>query len=384
MFGGQRPHLLETKTYVDGGNVQVNIRGVPRNQKIKAIQLILDAVITQGGSAVAITGRNLKRLFKSIRLGDRVLFSGMAFDVMNWHMRGLELDLPADVPATNSQVFNREICATIPYFDQNCIGTDDCDPLPEFYESTPLTIDFDTSTALFTSLASVTGTLRVELLLERADFGVVPSIVEYGFFDPNGQHIELAGERVITHLNIFKESGTGLTSAEITGLNITADGELQTNLPMRVQDMARFFNNFTADGTSNITSSATAQIAGERLTDDPSVAAAGSTTVTVEWLPVITQAQVYKIPKVLQVEKSLILDLTGSLTTGFRVGYRAIIPRTDAQRERMRVAAGIPDGWTPVTKTASKTGSRSIRLARILPLRYQEAPAAIPAPAAGK
>jgi hypothetical protein len=308
----------------------------------------------------------------------------MALDVLAWHMRGLQMDVPADVPNTNNGVFNREICFTIPFYDTNCQGTDDGDPLPSFYENSPLTIDFDVSTTLFTSLATVTGTLRVFLLLERADFGVIPSIVEIGFFDPNAQHIELAGERVFTHLHLFKESGTGITSADITGVTITADGELQTNLALRPQDLTRIFNNYSADGVGLLASSATAPVPGERLTDDPSASSGGSTTITAEWQPIITPPNNHKLTKLLQVEKSVIFDLTGGMTSGFRLGYRAIIPRTDAQRDAMRQSAGIPDGWTPVTKTKSKTGTRSVRLARILPLRFQAAPAANPAPSAGK
>ena len=79
----------------------------------------------------------------------------------------------------------------------------------------------------------------------------------------------------------------------------------------------------------------------------------------------------YKLSKAPHATRQLAIDAQGS-KTGFRIGWRAVVPRTDMDRVQLAALRGIPnpagDNWR--VKTGSKNLSNNSRLAAILPLRF--------------
>lgn len=371
MFAGVKLHKLESKTFVDGGNVQVAVRGLPPNRCLKGFLVVLDTVFNTGGAAAAIASNVLPRLVKQVTLGDRIKMSGMGLAALDWLMQGVDYSLTYGVPATNSSAFRRKIKLYVPYEDPAARFPGDCQTAPEFLDQTPLAIDFNTSTALWTSLSSVTGTVTVYAVHEPLQFGRVPGILQLAQFDPNVQHIEVpGGEQLITHAWLFKETGATIDSGEIAGVQMTCDGEMINNLPARIEDLAAYFDWARAGGGSVEALSATAPVQGEQLPDEPGSGAAAAATVSLPLVPLVIPGGSYLLSDVLHVTKSLIVDLTGSMTNGFTLATRSVLPRTDAQEMRAKAVLGIADNAKRNTATGNGLSNDKPRLNRFLPSQY--------------
>lgn len=375
MYAGKKFHILESKAFAASGNVQIPVTGFDRLRRILGFNLVFDSVPTTDGAADGCTVTQLVRLIKNVSIGDRVLMTGLALRFLNWQMRGHDiLGQLAGVPVTNSKPFQRPLEIFVPYADEGAFSPGDTATCPEFYANTPITIEFDALSVLGDHVASAAGTVSATAVHAPIDFGVVPSVVEMKVVDiTNTKRIQIDGERVFTHLGIYKETGAAITSAEIINLLITADGDPQMKpLPMRSQDLVRYFNRDCARGSALGVASATVPVGGEFVTCLPSVAADATAAVSMEFIPALWSPPRQKLSKSLHVQRELIIDTTGTLST-FKVFYRAIVPRNDQMREGMRAALGIPAGKQFVVKTGTKTANKSQRLARILPLKYQVA-----------
>ncbi|BDG07608.1 hypothetical protein [Anaeromyxobacter paludicola] len=371
MFRGQSFFKLEQKALAMPGSIQVSLKETPQGVRAPAIMAVLDLVITQGGAAVAIAGEQLHRIFKNIQLGDKILSTGQHFRILSHHVRGLQFSQPADVPATNAGVFNRRVAVMIPFSDPRAASPGDSAMRPELFAQKPLSIDFSDLPSLFPNVASITGTLTTYLVNEPASPLVLPSDVEIGKLDWNGQHIVIEGSRLYTHLAIFNEDGSSIDDTQVSTVQLTADGQVLSNLPVRLADLVRYFDWLNAEGGSLQVNSATAPVAGEALPDDPLVGNGAANTVSVPWIPLLTPPPRYGLSRCLQVNKNLVIDVTGS-KTAFRVGWRSVPPRTEAQRQQANAQLGFPrpSGSFDI-KTADGSTSSSQRLAQYLPLQHK-------------
>lgn len=373
-FAGLKRFLFETKAYAGAAaNLQISMKDHAPFRRLKYLIFRLDLSIVQPGTATAITGKTLIRLFKSIRIGRLVYVTGSVLSVLGWMVRGLRPNLPADVPATASTTFQRTVTVVVPWSDDRAKYGDDTAQMSQMFRETPIQVDLEAISILApTNTPAVTGTLRVFAYSESLEAGVVPSLVELGYTDWSGQRVLLDGDRVYTHLAVLKEDGSALTSAEITGLTIAIDGEQYDNVAFRAQDAAYGFDWLTGEGTAIETASATAPVAGESLTDEPP-AAGGGGNVSMEFLPLIVMGHGYLLSKAPHATKQVAIDFQGSLTS-FRLAWRAIVPRSELDRVKLAAMSGAAEpGGAFQIKTGSKAASRDKRLAAILPLRYRAA-----------
>jgi hypothetical protein len=347
------------------------LKDIPPGRRIRNLFLRLELAIAQPGAATAITGKTILRFFKSIRIGRRIFGSGTFFSVLDWAVHGMRPELPADVPNTISTTFNRNVDIIIPFADDHAMFPEDPSPASEWYKDTPIVIDFDSAATLApTNTPTVTGTLRSWAEHEPLDPYVLPSLIEMMYLDWNGQRVVLDGDRVYTHLFTFNEDGSVIDSSQITGLTLSLDGEQYDNVPMRAQDIAMQFDWRNGQGTSTEALSATAPVAGENITDVQPFAGGGG-NVSMEWCPLVTHGINYKLTKCEHATRQAALDFQGSKTS-FRMGWRAIVPRTDAERVQLATLRGIATANTSNwrIKTGSKNMAANARLAAILPLRF--------------
>lgn len=123
-------------------------------------------------------------------------------------------------------------------------------------------------------------------------------------------------------------------------------------------------------GSATESLSATAPVAGENITDVQPFAGGGG-NVQMEWLPLVTHGINYKLTKCEHATRQASVDFQGSKTS-FRLGWRAIVPRTDAERVQLATLRGIATANTTNwrIKTGSKNMAANARLAAILPLRF--------------
>ncbi len=197
MFAGAKRFLLEGKVFAGGGNVQCSLKDLPPGRRIRNIIVRLELAIVQPGTATAITGKTILRFIKNLRIGRRVYATGTFLSLLTWAVRGMRIELPADVPATASTTFYRNVDLVIPYADDHASFPDDADPATEWYRDTPVVIDFDSVATLApTNTPTITGNLRVFVEHEPLDSLVLPSLLEIGYLDWNGQRVILDGDRV--------------------------------------------------------------------------------------------------------------------------------------------------------------------------------------------
>ena len=364
-------HLLESKNYVAGGNVQISLRDLPPKKRIKAFVLRLEATWTQSGSPTAAAGDDLCRVFQNIEVGKRIKGTGAFFDRLNWMQRGGQLAMPGQVPATASTVFRRTLTCVVPFVDLYAMSMMDTAPLAEYFRDTPLIVDF-AGAALFSTI-TIAGTLRTFAILEDAEDGVVPSALQMGYTDWSGQTMYLE-PGLYTHAFLYKEAtgGSTVTNAEVTSVYAVVDGATVVNL-LRPEELAITDDYFFAKGGAWRTESATAPVVGEQLSDVPALTGGAAATVTMEWVPLLQVPANYKLTSCFEVKKSLRLDFQGSLTS-FRVGWRRIEPRSAEQAVKAMAKAGIqhPNVNAIRAKTHSKkdlTGHKA-RMLSFLPLRH--------------
>lgn len=365
-------HLLESKSYVAGGNVQVSLRDLPPGKRVKGFFLNLEATCTQSGSAAAVNGDDLVNVFANIECGKRIKGTGKFFDRLNWLMRGAQVALTPGLPATNSAVFKRTIRLVVPFYDANAFSALDCAPVSEFYRDTPLIVDFAGS-ALF-STVTITGTLRTWAILENAEVGVAPSIQQVGYTDWAGQQLTLE-PGLYTHAFLYKDTTgtTTITNAEVSSISMSVDGQRAIDL-FRPEELAFVDDYYHAKGVSKRTESTTAPTPGEQLTDEPAATAAADSTVTLEMVPLIVPPTNYKLTQCVVVDRGIRIDFQGTLTT-FRVGWRRIEPRSVEQAVKAMAKTGVavPDASKIKAKTASKAelSPQKAGALKYLPLRHE-------------
>jgi hypothetical protein len=169
---------------------------------------------------------------------------------------------------------------------------------------------------------------------------------------------------------MFNEDGTAITSADVTGFTISVDGEQYDNTAVRPQDIAATFNWMQADGRAERAASSTAPVGGEGLTDHPGLAAAAAATVSMEYIPLFTMGSGYGIPGLLHATRNLTIDVQGSKTS-FRIGWRAVVPKSQADRIALATLAGARNPGGPFrVHTSDGRGSQDPRLVALLPLDY--------------
>jgi hypothetical protein len=367
-----RHHLLESKNFVSGGNVQISLKDAPPMQRIRAVLIRFEGVFTQGGAAAAISGSQLCRLFSNVELGKRIKGTGSFFDTLNWFMRGAQLSLPATIPATNAGVFRRTLDLVIPFYDGNAAGPSDALPITSFFRDTPLIVDFANVAALWPALSTVTGTVRAILILDDAEEGVAPSIAQMGYYDLAGQTLILE-PGLYTHLFEWNEDLSVITNADVSSVSVSADGQRISDL-LRAEELVVIDDYFFARGTALRGDSATVPVPGEQLADEPGVAAGAAATVSMEFLPLVVPPATYKMSQALEVRQALRIDVQGT-KVNHRLGYRRIEARSEQQAVKAMIKTGVPnpDPSRIKAKTVSKNelSPRKAGLLRYLPLRHE-------------
>lgn len=369
-MGLPRLHLLESKPYVAGGNVQVSLRDLPPGKRIRAFFLRFEGLFTQSAAPALASGDALAQIFQNIELGKRIKVTGAYLDRLNWLMRGGQMSLPADVPATASTAFRRTLTSIIPFMDPFADSKGDGCPLTDFFRDTPLIVDFAGS-ALFPTI-TIAGTLRTYAVLDEADEGVVPSALQMGYTDWTGSQVFLE-PGLYTHAWAYKETGGVITNAEITSISATIDGDRVIDL-VRAEELAVLNDYYFANGAALRATSATVPVPGEQFTDEPAYTGGAASTVSLEFAPILMCGPNYKLTQAFLVEKTMRLDFQGSLNQ-FRIGWRRFEPRSAEQAIKAMVKAGIPnpDPARIEAKTASKAGLSPARakFMRFLPLRHR-------------
>lgn len=374
-YSGMKRTLLETKAFSSGGTVLISMKDIPPFRRIKYLLFRAQVTVTNAATGAAQTAIALRRiLYKSVRIGKQVYSTGSHLHVLGWHVRGLEPTVMAGTAGDNNGVYKRRVEVVLPFEDTwNSFHPTDCGQLSQAYRETPIQVDFDTETAIFgaSNTPTVTGTLRVYAYHEPMSPGRVPSVVEVGYLDWSGQRVTIEGDRAYTHLHLFNEDGSAVVAGtEVTGVTLAADGEQFDNVSLLPEDLTAGFNWGLADGRTIRAASATAPVGGEALSDEPGVATAAADTVSLEFLPLFNLGSGYRIMDALHATKALTIDFTGSKTS-FRIGWRAIVPKSAADRAALAALSGAANPTGPFSvRTVDGRATRDPRAVALLPLDF--------------
>lgn len=374
----RRLHLLESKTYVPGGNLQISLRDLPPGYRVQGILLRLEAVFTTGAAAALIPSQQLFRLFQNIEIGKQTKVTGLLLHLLGWLQKGAEQYLPAAIPATNATAFRRTVEVEIPWYGVQAWAPGDLAPQTEETSNLAMSIDMAAWAALdggsntwntLNAATGVAGTVRAYAVLDESNEIISPK-VRLGYVDWNGQSAILE-PGAYEYLFVYNEDGSAIDSTQVITAAMAADGQKVSD-PLKLEEYALLFNAFNASAPVYRSSSATVPQGGSAITHEPANTGGAAATVTAELLPLVFGAPGKKISQSLIVRSNLRVDFTGS-KTAFRLAFKRIDPHDESSAVASAQRQGIPvtsaAQLTPKTESKAPLSASRADLAPFLPLR---------------
>jgi len=369
----QRLIPIDSRTYAAGLH-PFPLAAVSKMKRVQGIAVILDVLFTHGAAAAAIVSDQLFRLFEAITLGRLVDTTGLGLHNLDWQQRGHETYLPAGIPATNAGTFRRRIRVDLPWFDESAESPGDLPPQSEENQDKNLAVKIPAfaglDAATWGTLASIAGTIDVFAVVDDSSGQVNPK-VRIGFVDASSQSPTLPAGLLYDYVWMQNEDGSGITSAEITGISGKADGEPFLD-KQTLSQVVETWNQQKASHGGVRAASATAPVAGGKLTHEPAFTSGAAATVTTEFLPLIWRRAKGKLSQAVPVFQGLTFQFSGT-KTAIRLHYKAVEAHDESS-----VAASFRKIGAPITslrqvtpKTSSKAPLKKAReyLASFLPLR---------------
>lgn len=365
-YSGLRLIPLERKSIASTLTPIIQLSVLTQKVRVRGYLLRAALTITQGAGAVALRGSLLSRVFASVVLGKRIRATGRLLDVLGWMMRGADFNLPADVPAA-AGVYRRTVELLIPLSDMEAMEPGDTAAHARMFADETIDLAFAEFGAVFGVNTTITGTLKSFAVAEPGDNTVVASPTRINFSDFAGGTV-LLPRGTYSHAVLYREDGTPITSAEVSALTISIDGEVIANR-LSVDDLTNLWNLVRAKGAGTQLESATVPDAGEELTSEPGVAAGATDVVSVEFLPIVFPVSRYKHTRLAHAEAQLQVDYEGT-ATNVRIGYRQVEEQGPAELVKAAAKLGVPHlASGGRSKTIGKTQPADERAQRLLPKR---------------
>lgn len=365
MYSGLRLIPLETRALATASRYPIQLSPLPARYRVRGLLLRFILTVTQGAGAVAISGNALSRLVASLVVGKRIRGTGMLFDRLGWLMAGKDFSTPPGVPAA-AGAYSRIVELYVPFSDLHQVEQLDTAPGARMFSDESLEMETGDFVSLYGANTTVAGTQRTYAVAEPFDGAVVAAPTRINYIDWTGKDVLLPAG-TYSHIFLFKEDGTGVTSAEVTAVSIEVDGE-QVAARLGIDDIAALWNLHRASGAGNYIASDTAPTPGEELTSEPGAAAGAGGTVTMEVVPLIVTPPRYKLTHLLHAESQVKVSFEGSATS-FRIGYRQVEETSDDNVARAVAKLGVPHLDASRPKTAKGTLPSDARHRRLLPKR---------------
>jgi hypothetical protein len=347
---GIRRHRLQRVPFAANGSPPIDLSTLPPGHRIHGFELHLPATITTTAAAALYTGDKLVRLMNKVRIGKRAEGSGRFWDVLDWLMYGKHANLAADMPATNSTAFRRDIRWFINYADPHGYMPIDHAVRTEMLKNQPLEITFGDVASIFPQFASVTGNLRPYAIIEPAPARKLGSPVFMGHEEVTGLQKTLMRKGIAyTHMFLFKEDLSAFTDAEVPGVTLRVDGETLYD-DLSVAELVTMFMRQQGHGAMLESLSATVQSAGEAIDNQPS-RTGGANSYSFPFIPLYVPDPRNQATRAMRVRQGVEVNIasTGTLT-GCRIGFRALEMQSANQVVRAAAKAGIAaNGYRPST-----------------------------------
>jgi len=346
---------LKKETFASGGNPIIDLSVLPRGYRVMALLNTFRALITQKAAGMtALTHAQQDRICKLVQLGGKGYdigshkATGRFLSILGQVMQGRDFSVVDTIPATASFAAEQYIKQALLFGDPNAADPNDTAPRSEFFKDGGMQLDFCDVAATFPNVNTITGSVQTIAVLEDADPGAVHVRTETNVADFAGQTIKLAEKDAgFTHLVAYKEDGTDITEAEVSGVTLKVDGEPVYD-GLEITDLAGLFNLAKSEGASTTDDA-------EAIGDQPPDVTTGG-DVSLPFVPLYVAGGIggrYKAADALHAREHILVEYTGSLTN-LRLGWRAVRYADAAEFEARAVKLGY-DPNTSRPKTASKT-----------------------------
>jgi len=370
----RRTIALKTLTLTSGGRGLIELDQLPPSHYLQGILFTVPLTMLQNAAPAAVLPRTFNRIIDSLKIGRRVAVTGQALDVLNWLMTGRDQS-STDYIGAGAGTFDRIVNVAFPFTDPTAYEPNDTAAAVEVFRDTPLELVFGSLATLFpsfTGAGSVTpGGFQALAVIESGTPGKVATPVQVDVIDLNTDTRLDPG--VYTHLAIFKEDGTAITSAEVATLTVYIDGTPVIDT-LTLPQLSALFNMMKASGSSPRATATTTpflSVPGESLNDEPGGAAAAGSGVSAEFLPVLYPDAAGKLTKAWPCPTGIRIRYTGT-GTGLRAVTRRIEPVSDAAAFKAGLKMGLSGVRGIRAKTSSKAGVPAGSLAElVLPKRLE-------------
>lgn len=193
---------------------------LPGQKRIRSLFLYCNMVGTKD-AADTLSADLMARAISNVRLGNFVNISGLHLYLLNWAIHGRKVTKGTAIPGSGT-TFDINFVLEIPFRDPRQPGSDDGSLPTELVIGKPMEVTFDSATVYGgTSLTITSGTVRVSA--ELVDETNTPQIARIGYYDPNSQTAQL-DPGVYKELLLCEQSAVSITTAEVTSLDLEADG----------------------------------------------------------------------------------------------------------------------------------------------------------------
>lgn len=350
---GHRYYHPENKVFVSKGKPIVSLQDAPPKMRVHRKYLRLVMTITQAAAAAGISSETLTRLFDSIAVGKRVRATGLLLSIMDWLQTGKDFNRPTATPA-GAGTFVRTITVPLNYADPSAAKPSDTAPNTEFYDDVPINIGFANLSTLIgdysaVNYPSITGELITTLDLDPAPEDVTPTPVVINYDDWAGKTL-LFGPGTYRLMFVYKEDGTNIVDADVTGIDMSIDGQKVLD-DVTPAELAMLFNHARAQGIAT----------GEAMPEDTAY----------PFIPLIVPEVGYSATKLPHADKNIRLDFKGN-ATAFRVAYSMLEEPQPEQKARAAVKLGIKtEGTTAEAKTANGQNITNARHFALLPTLFR-------------
>jgi hypothetical protein len=344
----------ETKEFVSKGKPIVSLRDAPPKYRVHRKYLRLVMTITQAAAAAGISSAELTRLFDSIVIGKRIRATGLLLSVMDWLQTGKDFNRPTATPA-GAGVFVRTITVPINYADPSATAPADTAPNTEFYDDCPIEIGFANLSTLIADYSavnypSIVGQLITTLDIDPASPDVTPTPVRVNYDDWAGKTL-LLGAGTYRMMFVYKEDGTDIVDADVTGIDLAIDGAKVYD-DVTPSELAMLFNHARAQGIAT----------GEAMPEDTAY----------PFIPLIVPELGYKATKLPHADRNIRLDFKGA-ATAFRVAYSMVEEPAPEQKAKAAVRLGIKtEGTVAEAKTANGQNITNPRHFALLPTLFRK------------
>jgi hypothetical protein len=302
MFSGLRLLPLERKNVATQLTPIIQLAPLTQKVRVRGWLLRANLLIVQGAGATLIRGSNLARYIGGCVIGKRIRSTGKLLDVLGWAMRGADMNLPADVPAAAAS-YRRTVELFIPLADMEASEPGDTSPHAAMFRDESIELAFADFASVFGANTTITGLLKTYAVAEPADGTVVATPTRINYADFAGGTV-LLPRGTYSHILIYKEDGSAITSAELSNITISIDGEVIFNR-VSIDDIANLWNLNRAKGAAVQVESATVPVAGEELTSEQGAAAGAADSVSVEFLPLVFPVSRYKLSRLAHAESQV-------------------------------------------------------------------------------